>query len=221
MGIFDIIQQYRGELLFGLAVTLKLCLFIWTIGITLGVLVGIAGFRWRVWAGWPSRAASFVLSGIPVLVLLFWLHYPVQYELGIIVDPFITSVVALSIINMFLVADIVRGVLNDFPEQYLQAARVTGLSSRETVLHIQLPIIWRQILPPLLSIQINMLQATLFASLISVDEIFRVAQRINSEIYRPVEIYTALGLFFLAICLPLHAISQILRARFTRNLSER
>jgi ABC-type amino acid transport system permease subunit len=66
-----------------------------------------------------------------------------------------------------------------------------------------------------------MLQATIFASLISVGEIFRVAQRINSEVYRPVEIYTALALFFLAVCLPLHGLAQYLKKRYTRNLSER
>jgi His/Glu/Gln/Arg/opine family amino acid ABC transporter permease subunit len=221
MSVFDILVRYQSDLLHGLGVTVKLFLFIWMLGIAAGVIVGVASFRWHIWIEWPARAMSFLLSGIPVLVLLFWLHYPVQYQLGIIVDPFVTSVVALSLVNASLVSDLVRSVLKEFPDQYVQAARVTGLSARETVLHIQLPIVSRQILPPLLSIQVNMLQATLFASLISVDEIFRVAQRINSEIYRPVEIYTALAIFFLAVCLPLHAIAHILRVRFTRNLSER
>jgi len=66
-----------------------------------------------------------------------------------------------------------------------------------------------------------MLQATLFASLISVEEIFRVSQRINSTIYRPVEIYTALALFFLAVCLPINLAAAYLKKRYTRDLSER
>jgi ABC-type amino acid transport system permease subunit len=65
-----------------------------------------------------------------------------------------------------------------------------------------------------------MLQATLFASLISVDEIFRVAQRINARVYRPIEVYTALGVFFLAICLPMNGIALWLRRKYTRDLSE-
>jgi ABC-type amino acid transport system permease subunit len=120
-----------------------------------------------------------------------------------------------------LVADLIRGVLVEFPMQYVLAARATGLSRRQTVASIQLPIVLRQTLPGLLFIQVGMLQATLFASLISVDEIFRIAQRINSEIYRPVPIYTALAVFFLLVCLPLHAVAHVLRSRFTRNLSEK
>jgi ABC-type amino acid transport system permease subunit len=69
--------------------------------------------------------------------------------------------------------------------------------------------------------QITMLQATLFASLISVDEIFRVAQQVNSLVYKPVEIYSMLAVLFIAICAPLHLLANFLKNKFTRNLSER
>ncbi|MFN3650353.1 MAG: ABC transporter permease subunit [Armatimonadota bacterium] len=220
MTVFDIISKYHQELLMGLLVTVRLCLFIWPIGIVGGALLGVAGARWRVVVGVPSKVASFVLSGIPILVFLFWLHYPLQAMFRIVVDPFITAVVALSIVNVLLVADLIRGVLHDFPTQYLLAARVSGLSPAQTVIHIQLPLVFRQVLPGLLLIQVSMLQATLFASLISVDEIFRIAQRINSEVYRPVEIYTALAVLFLVVCLPLHGFAVWLRMRYTRNYSE-
>ncbi len=65
-----------------------------------------------------------------------------------------------------------------------------------------------------------MLQATLFASLISVDEIFRAAQNINARIYRPIEIYTSLGLLFLLICGPIHGAAIFLRRRYGRQLGE-
>lgn len=220
MSILDILSRYQDQLLYGLMVTLKLCLFIWPIGIVAGTLLGSAGSHWPRAVGLPSRGASFVLSGVPILVLLFWLHYPVQEMLRVVIDPFITAVTALSILNTIAVADLVRGVLSDFPRQYLAAARIYGLSRRQTFLRIQLPIVLRQILPSLLVAQIAMLQATLFASLISVDEIFRISQRINSEIYKPVEIYTALAILFLAVCLPLNGLAIWLRTRYTRDLSE-
>jgi ABC-type amino acid transport system permease subunit len=54
-----------------------------------------------------------------------------------------------------------------------------------------------------------------------VEEIFRVAQRINAQIYRPIEIYTALGVFFLAVCVPVNIAALYFKARFTRDTSER
>ncbi len=221
MTIVDILVNYREGFFDGLIVTLELCGIIWTSGLILGSLLGTAGAKWYPAIGLPSRVVSFILSGTPVLVFLFWLHYPLQALAGVIIEPFYTAAAALSIINILAVADLVRGVLTDFPSQYVVAAKVCGLSDRETFLHIQLPIVLRQILPGLLMIQVNMLQATLFASLISVDELFRVAQRINATVYKPVEIYTALALFFIAICLPINGVAIWLRSRFTRNLSER
>lgn len=221
MNAFEIIVQHRAEFELGLWVTAKLCFVIWPTGIILGTLLGSAAARWKLAVGIPMRAASFILSSIPVLVFLFWMHYPAQSLLGLVVDPFYTAAATLAIVNTFMVSDLVRSALNDFPKHFVVVARGCGLTPRQTFLRIQLPIMLRQVLPSLLVIQVVMLQATLFASLISVDEIFRVAQRVNSQVYRPVEIYTALAVFYLLACAPLHALAAWLKVRFTRDLSER
>ena len=220
MTILEILTEYRAGILSGLAVTLRLCFIIWLSGLLIGSILGAAGSRWRYGIGIPLRMASFIMSGIPVIVFLFWMHYPLQAMLGITINPFYTAAAALALVNIFAVSDLVRGVLLDFPRQYLTAARVCGMSPGRTLLRIQLPIVIRQLLPGLLILQVNMLQATLFASLISVDEIFRVAQRINATIYRPIEVYTCLGMFFLLICLPLNGFALWFKEKFTRNLSD-
>ena len=221
MNAFDILTKYRVEFFLGLKTTLYLCLIIWTAGVIVGSALGAAGAKWKIAVGLPTKAISFVLAGVPGLVFLFWMHYPLQAYLNVVVDPFYTAAATLSIVNILLVAELVKGAMTDFPSHYISSAKVCGLATFDIVLHIQLPILLRQILPGLLVIQITMLQSTLFASLISVDEIFRIAQRINSQVYRPVEIYTALAVLFLVVCLPLHALAHWLRIRFTRDLSER
>ncbi len=220
MSVFDILINYKEGLVAGLLVTFKLCLVIWLSGIVLGIICGYFGSKYPHHIGKPSRIVSFILSGIPILILLFWLHYPLQSILHVSIDPFYTAAFSLSVINIFAVADLFRGVLDDFPSQYTVAATVCGLSKKETFFKIELPLILRQTIPSLLSLQIIMLQLSLFASLISVEEIFRVAQRINAIIYQPVEIYTALGILFLIICLPLNGCAIFLKYKYTRNISE-
>lgn len=171
--------------------------------------------------GIPARTFAFILSGVPILVFLFWLHYPVQAMFNVVIDPFYTAAVTLTILNVFGTCDLVRAGLDNFPQQYITAARVTGLTAKQTFWQVQFPLLWREILPGLLLLQVTMLHTTLFASLISVEEIFRVAQRINAQIYKPVEIYTALGVFFLMVCLPINGFALWLKNRYGRNLSER
>ncbi|MDP9196126.1 MAG: ABC transporter permease subunit [Pseudomonadota bacterium] len=220
MSVFNILVTYWPAFLKGLFVTLQLCAIIWTGGLVLGATLGMAGTRLPAAIGGPSRIISFILGATPLLVFLFWMHYSLQGMLGIVIDPFWTTSFILTVLNIFGVADIVRTALADFPRQYLVAAQVTGLTRRQTIFRIQLPLILRSTLPSLLLLQVAMLHATLFSSLISVEEIFRMAQRINSQIYKPVEIYTAMGVFFLALCLPVNGLAWILRQRYTRNISE-
>ncbi len=221
MRIIDIITQYRESLLSGLLVTLGLCLIVWVSGLLFGVLFGALAHRQKESTGLLLKVCSFILASTPVLVLLLWLHYPLQSLLGIVVIPFITAAFALSLINIVGVSQIVRDALDEFPEQYVIAGKVCGLTPREIFSNIELPIIIRQTIPQFLTLQVNMLQLTLFASLISVQELFRVAQQINSQIYKPVEIYTGLAVFFVAICLPLNLLAYWFKNKYTRNLSEK
>lgn len=220
MSVLDILINYHQGFLQGLMVTLQLYGIIVACGILIGGALGVTAARIAA-AGYISQGMAFFLGAVPTLVFLFWLHYPVQAMFDVVIDPFYTAAFTLSIVNIFGVSELVRHAVQDFPQQYLVAGRVSGLSTKDLIVKIQLPMLFRQLLPGLLVTQVGMLHATLFASLISVEEIFRVAQRINAQIYRPVEIYTALGLFFLLVCLPVNLFAAWFKKRHTRDTSER
>jgi ABC-type amino acid transport system permease subunit len=219
--MLDIIIKYKAGFSAGLLVTLKLCLIIWLSGIFLGGIIGVLAAKRRLTVGIPIRVISFTLSGVPVLVFLFWLHYPAQALLDVVIDPFYTAAFTLSIINIFVVSDIIRSAVEELPNQFIEAAKVYGIRSKKRFIRIELPLIFRYVLPSLIMSQVNMLHLTLFASLISVDEIFRLAQRINSQIYRPVEIYSALGIFFLFVSLPVNGLALFLKRKYIRDISEK
>lgn len=131
MSVLNILIKYQSAFALGLATTFRLALIIWLAGLFLGTLLGALGARWKIAIGLPSRIFSLALSAIPILVFLFWLHYPLQAMLGVVIDPFITAAVTLSIVNVFAVADVIRGVLVDFPSQYVTAGRVCGMNANQ------------------------------------------------------------------------------------------
>ena len=218
--VVHIIDKYKEALVGGLLTTLALCFIVWIVGLLLGCVFGIFARRNKEEVGKSLDALSFLLSSIPFLVLLFWLYYPLQELLHIAISPFITAAFALSMLNTILVAQIVRTALDEFPNEFVIAGKVCGLSERRILTQIEFPIILRQVLPQILSAEVQILQMTVFASLISAQELFRVAQQINAIIYKPIEIYTTLALFFIAICLPLNLLTYRLKEKYTRNLSE-
>jgi His/Glu/Gln/Arg/opine family amino acid ABC transporter permease subunit len=221
MNIIEIFIQYREAIFRGLFVTFKLCLIIWTIGIVFGSGLGVVGSKLNSSVGRITRWFGFLLSGIPIIVFLFWMHYPLQAMLGVVIDPFITTILTLGIVNIFQVAETVRTAINEMPSEYLLAAKVCGMPKRKVLFKIQFPLIFRKVLPPVLITQVNMLHMTLFASFISVEEIFRIAQQINARIFQPIEIYTAVGILFLAISLPMQGLALLLKKKYTRDISEK
>ncbi|MGE0109531.1 MAG: ABC transporter permease subunit [Bdellovibrionales bacterium] len=221
MDVIDILVRYYPAFWDGLRVTLELCMIVWIVGLVGGILLGtLGGHHPHSW-GRFVRGASFSFSAMPALVVLFWLHYPAQAALDVVIDPFFTAALTMSLINLLGVAEAVRQAVCDFPQQYIIAGQVCGMKQRDIVRYIQFPILFRQLIPGLMVLQVGMLHASLFASLISVEELFRVAQRINSMIYKPIEIYTALAFFFLIVCLPIYLFADFLKRRYTRDFSER
>jgi ABC-type amino acid transport system permease subunit len=220
MNVFDILVRFHRAFAGGLKVTLYLAGITWLAGLTGGTWMGILAHRLRG-VGIVLRSIAFLLAATPFLVMLYWATYPLQALLGVVIEPFYTAVTLLSILNIVGVAEICRTALDDFPREYVLAARVSGLSAMQTVMRIELPLLLRQVFPSLLNLQVSMLQLTLFASLISVQELFRVSQSIDSQIHKPVEIYTALAIFFIGVCAPINGLALWMKHRFTRDISER
>jgi polar amino acid transport system permease protein len=217
MNTWQILVEYQTGFRAGLLVTIQLCLIIWLAGIMFGLLLGIIGSIFYESIGSLIKFCNFLLSSVPIIALLFWFHYPAQSILSININPFITTIFTLSLVNTLAVAQITLIAIKDFPKKYLETALLSGLSKFQTIRFIQIPLILHSIIPNILSTQVYILQATLFASLISVDEVFRTAQRINSQIYRPIEIYTALALLFVLICVPLNGLGIYLRYKFKNS----
>ena len=120
--ILRIVTKHSSAFLRGISVSIQLVLIVWVAGLVIGTILGILSVKFRRAVGIPARLCSFILSGIPVLVYLFWAHYPVQAFMGVVINPFNTAAVVLSTINIFGVSDLIRTHLIDFPEQYNIAA---------------------------------------------------------------------------------------------------
>lgn len=215
--MLQILIQYHNLFIQGFLVTLQILVISILIGLLAGTVLGILAAKYSKDLSQILKYAKFIVKVIPFIVLLFWLHYPLQSILGIVVDPLLTGIFALSLVNTILTANLICGELELLPQVYIDAGITLGMSKMQIIQYIELPLLLRRILPSLLLNQASILEMSLFASLISVPEIFRTAQSINSMIYKPVEIYTLLILFFFIILGPLHLLVNKLEKKYSIN----
>lgn len=216
-GFASLFDRYSTALLDGAITTLELAMIIWLLGLVIGAPLGI--LRGSQSSGATKgllQVAVLALSSVPILVYLLWAHYPLQAGLGVSVPPFLTAAVVLTLYNALTVSELVQGALKDFPVAFEMAARVNGLRRGVFAKEILAPIVFRAALPGYLGSQVAALHLTLFASLISVDELFRVAQRINSIEYNAVEVFSVLAIFYFCLSFPLLLFSKWAESRLSQ-----
>jgi His/Glu/Gln/Arg/opine family amino acid ABC transporter permease subunit len=212
-----LIRRYHEALLAGAITSIELATVAWVGGLLIGVSLGV----WRAShsKGAPRRGIaglSMIASSIPVMVYLLWCHYPLQAALGINVKPFITAATVFTFYNALAIGETVRSAIEDLPLALSFAAKTTGVHSAVYTRYIVVPLALRAALPGYLVSQVAVLHMTLFASLISVDELFRVTQRINAIEYNAVGVFSLLALFYLILSFPLLLMARIANERLAR-----
>lgn len=215
-----ILTTYSEAFVSGIAMTLAVTGSAWVLGTALGFMIGTASVRSSV-AGSATSKLAFVIGAVPAMVLMVWFHYPVQSALRVVVEPFFTAVLVLTLINTALVAEAFSSARAHTGREFLESAFIHGLDFRTARFRIELPLLIRSAAPRILYAQVLVLHASLFASLISLNELFNVAQRINAVEYRPIPIYSFVAIFYLILSLPLLLIGARLEKRFGRDFSER
>lgn len=195
--------------------TIELAIVAWMIGLPLGVAAAVIGQLWRP-ARRPLHICAITIVIIPALAILFWLHYPLQQVLRIVVSPTITAGCLLSIYVWWTSGDVILREMVQIEESCGEAAIVLGIPPRVFMSRVLFAGALQKSLPRLLTLAIVSVHMTMFTSLIGVEELFRVAQRLNAQYLRPVQIYTVMAAVYAILCLPLYVAMASLRRRLDR-----
>lgn len=219
--MIEILIKYYPALLNGLKVTFFLCLHVWIIGIIGGCLIAFLDsflFNRKFKLG-LSNLFSIVILGIPILILLYWINYPFQSIFNIDIEPFYVAVIALSILNVAMVANVINEAISNIPDSIIDLSRYCGISKLEDFFLIKIPLILRQSMGSIVLVQLSMLHNSIFSSLVNVQDILWQAKNINSIEHKPIEVFSTLVIFFLLVSIPIILLGNFLKEKFAYNYS--
>lgn len=198
--------------------TMIICISVWIIGVLCGVILWFLWYYNKILELITDILYWFFIS-IPVIILLFWMHYPLQILLDIQVNPLITIVSTLSIVNILSVYKIVIQKIIIIKSNYSALWKTLWISNKNIILKIEIPLLFRKSIDQILSFQLNILHMSLFASFISVNDIFRVAQQLNASTYATVEIYTIIGIIFFIISIIMNLFISYIKNKYNYDYS--
>ena len=148
-----------------------------------------------------ARAGRIFVSffrGVPLLVQLL-LIYNLLPALGINVPSLVAALVGLSLCTAAYQAENLRGGFEAVPRGLIEAADMVGLGPVRTFLRIRAPIAFRLTLPSLVNEAILILKASSLVSVVGVVELTRMAQNLDTSLYKPIQLYAAAGLLYFII----------------------
>jgi putative glutamine transport system permease protein len=200
-----------GLLFSGLRVTLEVSLLSIASSLALGTLIGAL----RIAPVAPLRVLSIgyieFFRNVPLLIVLFFAFFGLPYA-GLRLDSYPAAVVGLSVYHAAYVAEVVRAGLQSIPHGQFEAGRALGLNYLQMLRLVLLPQAFRISIPPLGNVFIALVKNTSVAGAISVFELVKQADTVESRTFDPTAFIVA-GLLFLVLTIPLSGLVNMIEQR--------
>jgi His/Glu/Gln/Arg/opine family amino acid ABC transporter permease subunit len=190
------------------------------IGILLGTALTI-DFR-------PTRALIRlyieIWRGLPILVTIFIIFFALpSVSATLEFDPFTAASIGLILWGSAQVAEATRGAVQSIPREQHEASAALGFNWVERHAFVILPQALRRLLPPLVSLLVNIIQNTTIAQVIGAAELLETGERSVERLTAPppigagevhaFEIYAGVMAVFFAISFPLTRLAAYLERR--------
>jgi polar amino acid transport system permease protein len=216
---FSVVWKYFPALLRGLGVTVLLTGLTIAIGTPIGVLLGLALRTKAPVVRYSLLFMTDAVRSLPLLILILWVYYVVPILIGRPdMGSFGLALLAMTINLSAFIADIVRASVDAFPKGLIEAGYACGLSTVAVMRRIVVPSVIRELVPTFSLLYIDMLKLSSLASVISVYELLHTADRIRSETFRAIEVFSAVAVIYLILVMPFSfAVRTLEKSKYFRR----
>lgn len=213
-----LIGQYPHGPLGGIVLTILLSLSALVIAFPLGILVALARISPFKVLRAPATGLVYLVRGVPLLMVIFWVYFLVPVLTGYPVTGFVTMLCALVVYDSAYLGEIIRAGIEGLPRGQTEASRALGLSYLKTMRAVILPQALYNVVPSMLTQFVSTIKETSLGYIINVQEISFAADQINNRLLtKPFPVYLILALSYFALCYALTLFAQHLERRVTRK----
>lgn len=143
----------------GLLKTLQMAFFSIVFAVVIGLLLGIAKLSDHGWVRWPAWLVVEFFRAAPVLLLMVFTFYLLSIGNGPL-SPFWCVVIALTLYNGSVLAEVFRAGINAVPKGQAEAAYAIGMRKSQVMTSVLLPQGVKIMLPSIISQMVVALKDT-------------------------------------------------------------
>ncbi len=165
-----------------------------------------------------------VWRGLPIIVTIFIIFFALPaVTLSLRFEPLTAAAIGLTLWGSAQIAEATRGAIQSIPREQHEAAAALGFGWVGRHAFVILPQALRRLLPPLVSLLVNIVQNTTIAQVIGAPEVLEAAERSIERVGAPppaglgqivaFEVYAAVLAVFFVISFPLTRFAAYLERR--------
>ena len=148
-----------------------------------------------------------IIRGTPLLVQLFVIFYGLP-SLGIVLSPFVSGVLGLSLCQGAYNSEIVRAAILAVPGGQWEAAKALGMNKAQTYLRTAVPSLGNQF--------IGLTKDTSLAGMLTIPELLQTGQQITAVVYEPLALYLEVAFIYLLM----NSVLTLLQGKLEKRLSK-
>ncbi|MGF1909527.1 arginine ABC transporter permease ArtQ [Vibrio kasasachensis] len=197
------------------------------VGLVLAVIFATGEMSRRIAFKWPTTAFVTVVRGLPELLVVLFIYFGSTQVLFLItgefieISPFISGVIALSLIFASYASQTIRGALKAVNRGQREAASALGMNRAHAFFKIILPQAVRHALPGLTNQWLVLLKDTALVSLIGVTDLLKQAQLTSASTHEAFTWYATAAAIYLVITLITQYVVKIIDNKFSiKGMSE-
>jgi len=192
---------FLPSLLQGAMVTIAVSLLAFGLALVFGLLLGVA----RISRVAPLRAvvACYIqfIRGTPLLLQLFFIYYVLPYG-GIVLTPFVSGALGLTLNYAAYMAEVFRAGIQAIPKGQTEAGQSVGMSRGLLMRRIILPQAFRIIVPSIGNFFVSIFKDSALVSVITMRDLMFSGQLLASATYKHFEIFAEVAVIYFLISYP-------------------
>lgn len=204
----EVLKASWPMLLQGLWLTIKLAVVIVPVSAALGLLIACVYYQGHKIINRLILLYVDFFRAFPPLVLLIFIYYALPF-LGVQLDEFSATVLALVLNSSGYFAEIFRAGLQSVGPGQNEAARSTGLNAHQAMTYVIVPQGVRNVIPDLASNTLEAVKQTSIASAVALPELLRAAQIAQGQTYNQTPLIAAALMYFVLLWPLVRAISYM------------
>ena len=210
---FDVVKRNLPLMIHGIELGLFMTVISLFFGILLGIVMAFAATSHNRFLNRIAALFTAFFRNTPLLILVYITYFGLP-DIGIKLNKIASFIVTLAFYAGAYMTEVFRAGLTAIPKGIIEAGQAIGLTRTQIKLKIQLPIMFRNVLPSMSNYMISLFKDTSIAASITIPELTYQARKLNVETFRVFEAWITAAVLYVVVC---YAIAFLLR-KFERAL---